>query len=231
MCIRKLLLLFFLIPLYACSPSEEEIAQVAKETYHEHKTTIDKKFNDMSQVFNDIETMSPDALRKPFDLETRPSIDINTYPKNGIVIFKKSDLEYVFKAVNSLKDNVEFYGVDSIEEAKRQALRPIESLEKIRYISIIQVQEKQQPKLASQVEFKDKNIKMKFHGGKATARVFTFDLQENSYLGVVDIKARSSQNINIQGIDFQSDIEFDLIQNLKEAAITEIQYWDEVNRK
>jgi hypothetical protein len=45
------------------------------------------------------------------------------------------------------------------------------------------------------------------------------------------LQAQNSKSIKLRPTEFKEQLKFDLRQKIKEAAVTNLQFWDEVNRK
>ena len=223
-------LLFLLFA--ACGPSEEEKNQAALDVYTANEGLIKAKRAAMDEAFARVDKLNVEESAMPFKLKDKPPVDITTYPENAWLALKTEDLEARFLTVERMRNgNFEIYRNDSVESVQHKAGLEIKGLERLRYLGVIKILELQEPAFTGKDEYKKTGITMGFVPGWAKARVFVFDLTDGECLGSIAIEARNSPNVKLRANEFDDTIKFELRQKIKEAAVTEVQFWDEVNRK
>ncbi len=225
----NLVLLLFLFT--ACGPSEEQKNQVAVDVYEANAAKIKAKRDAMQAAFARVERLTAEEQVRPFDLRQKPPVDITTYPENAWIAMEAEDLDARFIAVEKLRTGFEIHGNDSLEDVERNAGLAIKGLDRLRYLGVIRILELQEPRFTGSNEHKITGITMGFVPGTAKARVFVFDLSDGEYLGSTAIEARNSPNVKMRPTEFDDQIKFELRQKIKEAAVTELQFWDEIHRK
>jgi hypothetical protein len=222
-------LLFLLIT--ACGPTEVEKNQVAMDVYTANESRIKAKREAMREAFARVDKLTAEEKAVPFDLKEKPPVDITTYPENGYLALKRDDIEARFLTVESLRGGFEIHRNDSLEDVKESAGNAIKGLDRLRYFGVIKILELKEPEFTGRDEYKKSGITMGFVPGKAKARVFVFDLTDGEYLGSLVLEAQNSPTVKMRPTGFDDQVKFELRQKIKEAAVTRLQFWDEVNRK
>ncbi len=229
----KLLIVIMLLLLLinGCSPSREQKNQAALEVYKAHKIEIKAKQDAMHVAFMRAAKLTAEEVAKPLDLKDNPAIDITTYPQNGILAFSIEDIDAKFIGFNSLQGGFEIHRSDTLEDIQRNGENVVKRLLRIRYLGAIKILKLKEPETTGNNKYRKDGITLEFIPGEATARVFVFDLTNGDYLGSSFLQARNSKNIKLRPTEFKDQLKFDLRQKIKEAAVTDLQFWDEVNRK
>jgi hypothetical protein len=223
--------ILLLLLIYGCGPTEEQKNQAALEVYEAYKLKIKAKHDAMHAAFKRAARLTADEVAEPLDLKDKPAIDITTYPQNGILAMSIDDIEARFISVNSLKGGFEIHRSDTLEDIKRNGENIVKSLLRIRYLGVIKILKMTEPKTTGNNKYRKDGITVEFIPGEATARVFVFDLTSGDYMGSSFLQARNSKKIKLRPTEFMEQLKFDLRQKIKEAAVTNLQFWDEVNRK
>jgi hypothetical protein len=229
----KLLIAIMLLLLFinGCGPTVEQKNQAALEIYKAHKIEIKAKQDAMHLAFMRSANLTAGEVAKPLDLKDRSAIDITTYPQNGILAFSIDDINARFIGFNSLREGFEIHRSDTLEDIQRNGENVVKGLLLIRYLGVIKILKLKEPETTGNDKYRKDGITVEFIPGEATARVFVFDLTNGDYLGSSVLHARNSKSIKLRPTEFKDQLKFDLRQKIKEAAVTNLQFWDEVNRK
>ncbi len=221
----------WLIMLIACGPSDEEKAKVAADIYQQYQSQVQGIRERITKYFNQVQAWDANGFGDKFDLKTKPAVDINSYPRNGVVLLDRRELDGLFSRFDSMKGSFEIHRKDSLEDVRRDAKNVVNDLLEIRYIVLVKVISMSDPKTGKIQEYTKKKISLAFVPGEAKAKVAVFDLSDGQYLGHESLLVQNSLEVKLRPTDIVEQLKQDLLNKLREAAITQIQYWDEVNRK